>query len=349
MNHILLQQVEMACKKSISYMIKLLPLERILETYFQALNRKGSTYFTYQKRLFSESKSIASFPSLESQFMKNDIGIILQGPILHHQDFTYLTILRYLQYYPGLKIVLATWKSENIKKFTELALLSPNLHIIQLDNPLSSGWSNINYQISSTKAGLSKIKEMGLNYVIKSRTDQCLFDPFALDKLRLAYESTSEVDGIGRICFLSSNSFLFRLYGPSDMFQFGRTDQIIKYWDVPNDAREPKDPGYKISLRTMSKYEFGEFYMCINYLRSLGFKLDFTMKQNLTFFRDLFIILDASHVDLIWNKYTYNNTRWVAPTFPHLAQEWNYALWSGLNYNLDYLANYDSFLESPMN
>jgi len=345
MNPVFLQRIKMKCKKGISYVIKLLPLERVLETYFQALNKKGTTYFTYQKRRFSESKSLTSFPSLESQFMKNDIGIILQGPILHHQDFTYLTILRYLQYYPGLKIVLATWKSENIKKFTELALLSTNLHIIQLEKPLSSGWSNINYQISSTKAGLSKVKEMGLKYVIKSRTDQCLFDPFALDKLRLAHESTSEVDGVSRICFLSLNSFLFRLYGPSDMFQFGRTDQIIKYWDVPNDARDFNDPGYKISLRAMSRYEFGEFYMCVNYLRSLGLRLDFTMKQNLTIFRDFFIILDASHVDLIWNKYTYDNNRWFVPTFPHLAQEWNYALWSGLNYNLDYLANYDSFLD----
>lgn len=349
MNHVFLRQIKMASTKNISYIIKLLPLERILETYFRALNRKGTAHISYQKRFFNNGKTQTSFPSLENLFIKDDIGIVLQGPILHHQDFTYLTILRYLQYYPGLQIVLATWKSENIKKFTELALIFPNLHILQLDKPSLSGWSNINYQITSTKAGLSKIKEMGLNYVIKSRTDQCLFDPFALDKLRLAYESYDNVNDISRICFLSLNSFLFRLYGPSDMFQFGKTDQIIKYWDVPNDAREPKDPGYKISLRTMSKHEFGEFYMCINYLRSLGFKLDFTMKQNLTFFRDLFIILDASHVDLIWNKYTYNNTRWVAPTFPHLAQEWNYALWSGLNYNLDYLANYDSFLESPMN
>lgn len=348
MNHVFLRRLKIIFIKSFSYIIKLLPLEKILETYFRALNRKNAIYITYQKRVFSDSKTQIRSPSLESLFIKDDIGIVLQGPILYHQDFTYLTILRYLQYYPGLQIVLATWKSENIKKFTKLTLLFPNLHILQLDKPSLPGWSNINYQIISTKAGLSKIKELGLNYVIKSRTDQCLFDPFALDKLRLAYDSYRRDDDISRICFLSLNSFLFRLYGPSDMFQFGKTDQIIKYWDVPNDAREPKDPGCKISLRTMSKYEFGEFYMCINYLRSLGFKLDFTMKQNLTFFRDLFIILDASHVDLIWNKYTYDNNRWVAPMFPHLAQEWNFALWSGLNSNLEYLASYDSFLETSM-
>lgn len=318
-----------------------------LDRFFGALNSDMATYSTYRQRDLCLSERPIDFPSNEFQLVKSDIGIVIQGPILHHQNFTYATILRYLNFYPGVKIVLATWKDEEIQRFTLLQDEFPNLHILQLDKPEDSGPYNINYQIMSTKAGLLKIQELGIDYVIKSRTDQCLYDPFALDKLRLALEPFDETDGINRIVFLSLNSFLFRLYGPSDMFQFGRIDQILKYWSLPYDKRsnfiESKSP---LSLRDYSKNEICEVYLCASYLRNLGFELDFTMKQNLTFFRDLFVVLDASSVDLLWNKYTFSEERWAVPIFPHRLQEWNFALWSNLSQSLDYLSNYDSFLES---
>jgi hypothetical protein len=321
--------------------------KKFLDRYFNALNSSLATYFTYRERDLSLSERPIDFPSNEFHLVKSDIGIVIQGPILHHQNFTYATILRYLNFYPGVQVVLATWKNEKIQSLVSLQNEFSNFHILQLDKPSASGPSNINYQIMSTKAGLLKTQELGVDYVIKTRTDQCLYDPFALDRLRLALKSSDEIDGIGRIVFLSLNSFVFRLYGPSDMFQFGRIDQILKYWSLPYDNRSYFiETEFPISLRDYSKNEICEVYLCANYLRSLGFKLDFTMKQNLTFFRDFFIILDASSVDLVWNKYTFSEDRWAAPSFPHKLQEWNFALWGNLNQGIDNLSNYDSFLES---
>jgi hypothetical protein len=91
--------------------------------------------------------------------------------------------------------------------------------------------------------------------------------------------------------------------------------------------------------------EVCEVYVCTDYLRRLGFELDFTLKQNLTFFRDLFIILDSSQVDLIWNKYTYNDDRWAVQDFPNKSQEWNLALWLNLRENLEYISTFDYFLD----
>jgi hypothetical protein len=321
--------------------------KKFLDRYFTALNSTPETYSTYKHRDFGLSRPIVNFPSQEFQLMKPDLGIVIQGPILRHQNFTYSTILRYLHFFPGAQIVLSTWKGEDIDAFLLVKEQFPNLHVLQLDEPLTSGPSNINYQILSTKAGLLKIKELGLDFVIKSRTDQCIYDPFALDKLRLCLNSYPEIDGIGRIIFLSLNSFLFRLYGPSDMFQFGKTDQVLKYWESPFDMRQKSlNPDSQISLREYSKNEICEVYLCTNYLRNLGFQLDFTMEQNLGFFRDLFIVLDASYVDLLWNKYTFSEDRWATPSFPHKFQEWNFALWSNLNKGFEYLASYDHFLES---
>jgi hypothetical protein len=328
------------------FLFHLFPLERMLEFYFQALNASSIFFTTYKKRVLVIDRGTFNMPSLEIRNERSDIGIILQGPICHRQNFTFLTILRYLHYYPKCHIILSTWQTERIKKFEKLTEIFPNLHILQLEMPKTSGPSNINYQICSTRAGLQKVQQLGLEYVIKSRTDQCMYDVFAIDKLRQAFQLYSNQEEISRIIFLSLNTFMFRLYGPSDMFQFGKTDQVIKYWDVPYDLREDSShPFGHRSLRAYSMAEVCEVYVCTDYLRRLGFELDFTLKQNLTFFRDLFIILDSSQVDLIWNKYTYNDDRWAVQDFPNKSQEWNLALWLNLRENLEYISTFDYFLD----
>jgi hypothetical protein len=88
-----------------------------------------------------------------------------------------------------------------------------------------------------------------------------------------------------------------------------------------------------------------EVYVCANYLRRLGYQLDFTMEQNLSFFRDLFILIDSTHVDLIWNKYTYKENRFGVEQFPDKTLEWNFSLWSNLSQNSQFLADYDEYLD----
>jgi hypothetical protein len=327
-----------------------LPLKKFTDVYFQAFNMKSENFNTYSNRTIVIKESSLTIPTLESQLKKSDIGIILQGPICHRQDFTYWTILRYLQCYPRAHVVLATWDTEKLGKIAKLDEDNPNLHVLQLEHPSFPGPSNINYQICSTKAGLAKVRELELEYAIKSRTDQCFHDVFALDKLRYTLNSFSRSGEISRIVFLSLNSFLFRVYGPSDMFQFGKTEQLVRYWDIQYDSRinwEPPQEG--LSLRQYSMNEICEVYVCANYLRGLGYQLDFTMKQNLSFFRDLFILMDSTQVDLIWNKGTYMEKRFAVEEFPHKFQEWSFSLWNNLSQNSHILANYDEFLDQNLN
>jgi len=335
-----------AFRKTLSYLSHFIPLEKLLELYFEVMNASSIFFTTYKQRTLTIAQSSNDIPSLENKTERIDLGIILQGPICRSQNFTYLTILRYLHHYPKCHIILSTWKTEKLGKFEKLSEKFPNLHILQLETPENSGPSNINYQIYSTREGLLKVKELGLEYVIKSRTDQCLYDAFALDKLRDAYQRYSTPGEINRITFLALNTFMFRLYGPSDMFQFGKTDQVINYWNVPHDVRENESLQLGLtSLREYSMNELCEVYVCANYLRRLGFQLDFTLKQNLTIFRDLFIILDASYVDLLWNKYTFKDDRWAVQDFPNRSIEWNFALWNNLRENLDYISTFDDFLD----
>lgn len=338
--------LQKALSRVLVALLQLFPVEKLVEPFFRTLNSTGKIYATFKKRSFGTDPHLSDLPTLEYQFNRSDVGIILQGPICHRQNFTYLTILRYLNCFPSSQIVLATWKSEKLEKFKKLSSEFPRLHILELEKPHLPGPFNINFQICSTQAGLSKVRELNLEYVIKSRTDQCLYDVFALDKLRHALEVYSSNSDVSRIVFLSLNSFVFRVYGPSDMFQFGKTLQVIKYWDVPFDFRGSLNaPAEPLSLRDYSREEISEVYVCANYLRSLGLALDFSMDQNLRIFRDMFIVLDASNVDLLWNKYTYNENRWATEEFPHKNQEWNFALWVSLDRNMEFLSSYDNFLD----
>jgi hypothetical protein len=327
--------------------LSVFPLNFCLEMYFRALNKKSqNVLFTYQKRQFTSEAVSNDFPSLESQLIKSDIGIVLQGPICHSQEFTYQTIKHYLCLYPGIQIVLSTWKTENTKKIERLIEYFPNFHIVKSILPESPGPLNINLQIVSTMAGLRKIEELNLRFALKTRTDQCLFNPFALDKIRFEFDSNFNQNKTSRILFLSLNSFFFRIYGPSDMFQFGETSQIIKYWDAPLDSRISISSSESLeSLREISKREWVEVYVCTHYLRKLGIDLDFTLNQNLKIFRDLFIIVDSSSLDLIWNKYSFNSDPGYVQPLPHKKFEWNSSIWRNLDKNFDSLSKLDAILD----
>ena len=101
--------------------------KKFLDRYFNALNSTPETYSTYKHRDLGLSRPIVNFPSQEFQLMKPDLGIVIQGPILRHQNFTYSTILRYLHFFPGAQIVLSTWKGEDIDAFLLVKEKFPNL------------------------------------------------------------------------------------------------------------------------------------------------------------------------------------------------------------------------------
>ena len=99
-----------------------------------------------------------------------DLTFCVQGPIALDSSGNNLTerLLESIKlFYPNSKIVFSTWENENIE-------LIPGVQIIQSKDP-GSGLryrngieNNINRQIISTRAGLSKVTT---KYVIKLRSD----------------------------------------------------------------------------------------------------------------------------------------------------------------------------------
>jgi hypothetical protein len=321
-------------KRLMLWFLSLIPVGRFLETYFEALRRKLKVFPTYSLREMETGGAYLDFQSSEYRSKRADIGLVMQGPIRHENDFTYYAVKRYLSHFPGMQVFLSTWDGEDLSKFNDLINNFSNFHVILNVKPAHPGTQNINYQIVSTCAGLNSIADKGLDYAIKTRTDQCFFDPYALDKLRSIFQLNGNQNTESRIVFLSQNSFLLRLYGPSDMFQFGETSQLQKYWDVPLEFRNTPVATERNSIISMREYcreEICEVYVCANYLRKIGIDLNFTLQQNFEIFRDLFIVVDSNTIDMVWDKYSYSTARWNNLKYSALNQEWTHSFWQALS------------------
>ena len=175
----------------------------------------------YSSRRFLPSISLA------------DTAIILQGPIQYEDDFTLETIYRYRKIYPDTLIIVSTWEGEVTTLFRFLAS-SINVLIIENKKPSDAGSSNINYQLTSTRSGLSAAQEFkDIKYAIKTRSDQCFFLPDFLLYMKnmLKTYKCERPEQEERLLFLGGwNSMCFFPFRISDFMVFGALGDLIRYY-----------------------------------------------------------------------------------------------------------------------
>ena len=89
---------------------KFLKFKRIFAWLLGRLRNYRSVYVTEKHRPVLCSKYY-SFHKDRS----DDTAIMLQGPIVKENDFTYETIKLYQNNFPNAKIILSTWRNESIR------------------------------------------------------------------------------------------------------------------------------------------------------------------------------------------------------------------------------------------
>ena len=231
------------------------------------------------------------------------------------------------------QIFVSTWKDERAQNFAEIFKDETNIKFVLNDLPTNPGPSNINLQIASTRGGLNSILSEGYTYVVKTRTDQCMFNPRAVENLLALYEHHNKGSG-NKIVVNALNTFLFRLYGASDMLQFGNIEDLVKYWDAPQDPRTAVEESILKSaptLRNYAKHNVGETYLGIHYLRSLGLQPNFSLKQSLDNISHNFIVADNDVTNTLWHKYSRQINRWPSRGELIPFQQIDYSTWLALN------------------
>jgi hypothetical protein len=254
------------------------------------------------------------------------IGIVIQGPIIPRT--TLEICMFYKRIYPQVRIVLSTWDSEDTQRFQ--GLQNERFAVIQSIKPDVSGPTNLNFQITSSIAGINHLKDQGCTHILKTRTDILLGNSSFLNYLVWMHSKGKQ----HALVFSSFNSFIFRLFSLSDQVMFGAATDIARYWSID-------------LVTDTQKIDFSEEYLFKNYLESYGYKTHQDINNYLTALRDYTVIADHEQLGQIWNKgaYTALNYRWRGEKFPNRMTQLSSWLWEMLQDELSYFEELNNSLD----
>ena len=279
------------------------------------------------------------------------LGIVIQGPVCVEMDFTSRVISRYLDIYPGALIIFSTWAGEEIKlKEFDKFYLNSRFRIILNSKPANPGFSNVNLQIEATKNGLKLAKDLNCEFGIKTRSDQAILNPNSINLLNFELTEAKRLYAQNeRIIAVSLDTFVFRPYGISDMFHFGRIETLLDFWNIELDDRNPNSSPEMTAatIRDYSKLRLAECYLTSEYLISKNFEPNFTLKQSLEFIRDYFVIIDQQVIDLVWNKNTRKEFRYRSDVYPSKFQEIQNWEWRAMQSGIENFLALEFLLDHP--
>ena len=266
---------------------------------------------------------------------KKKFAIVVQGLMIDKDLFTVNTMEIYRKNFPDAILILSTW---GISRMAASRMDLIDVHVVLNNKPDNPGISNINMQITTSKSGILKAKDIGAEYVLKTRSDQRIYNPslrIYLFSLIDFYPLPGCVKGQKkRLVAISLNTFKYRLYGVSDMFLFGGIDDMITYWSAPLDNRNSTiGQGSGKTLREFSEYRICETYLCTEFLKKIERDINYSLRDSLSVFRDHFIVIDHSAIKLFWKKYTLDEekTKKVGQFNPEMSHNDWFLLYSSMD------------------
>ena len=264
-------------------------------------------FFTYKMRPKQTNKIYIDKLTLNenNQDLINDTAIIIQGPLELDEDFTLNTINYYSKIINPQNIILSTWIGENetiLKKINELGV-----NIIENTKPKNFGYKNCNLQIISSINGIKLAKKKGFKFVIKTRTDQRIYNSNFLSFLHdflNTFKKPTHINMKNRLVGISFMTFKKRVYGLSDMFLFGNIDDVYLYWDTKLDERK-HDEMHKLLMtgKSIKELNLVEVYFMTEFLKKVENNFDINNNQMKQIFAKYFCIIDKDMIDLFWFKY----------------------------------------------
>jgi hypothetical protein len=330
------------------FLLNRLRLLNRIEYIFERINSKSIGFHTFSSYDFENHVNTSRVQYL---YENQDRPLILiQGAISSTARFESQAINHYLSLHSKQEILISTWDDSASRSLEKELKKFGNVKFLFNVAPEKRGPANINLQITNTKNGLINAVENGHKYVVKTRTDQCMMHPRALENL-LTIHKEHQTSETSRLVINSLNTFLFRPYGASDMFSFGESEQLLKYWNAPLDRRNEDQYDLNIegaTLRNIAQREFGETYLGCNFLRAEGIEPEFTLSQSLEFITRYFIVVDLSTTNLLWNKYSSRANRWPNSSSPIPYQEIDYSLWLAISRGSLRLEHLDYLLDKPV-
>lgn len=274
------------------------------KTVCRALENK-TEYVSYQ--IMPKDPSV--IPILDGLNQSQSFAIVMQGPLCKKDNMTVNSIRFYKKTYPLAKIIVSTWNDEAEEDIREAAGLGAI--VVQSEKPSNSGIMNVNYQLTSSLAGVKKAKELGCEFAVKTRTDQRICKPFIFDAMISAIKLFPCAGGQkGRLVTLGvCSGGMFIPYHTCDFLYLGYTDDLINVFSAPLDHRDSKTMLPNQILRKTRKENSAmmyppEIYIMKHYCKDI-LKLSGadTVEEHWNVTKNYLICYGMKDVDLVWNKY----------------------------------------------
>lgn len=274
-----------------------------IETLCNSVMRKcellQKVYITYHMRP-QDSTAVNTWS--QSFFSQKKIGIVIQGPIKQENNFTLESIRIYKKNFNSCLIILSTWEDEDEHYIRRCK--DDGIEILLNKKPQNPGIQNINNQIVSTMAGLRRLKELGIEYALKTRTDQRMYgrnlEMFLFSTIK-TFPLSINCGQKERIVAASLNTFKYRPYSISDMMLFGHIDDLLLYWSADFDESST------LPISDLAKWlmtaRVNEIYLTSRFLSQLGRQLKWTVADSWKMYADHFCVVDSHSLDLFWSKY----------------------------------------------
>lgn len=304
-------------------------MKKCIEKFIKFFETREKAFFTFHLRP-SSSENIDK----KTDGNHADTAIVIQGPITQERNFTLETVRLYKKIFPSAHIILSTWVGENTQDFKD-----SEIEILFNEKPKYPGVSHINYQITSAYNGILAAQKLNVSYVLKTRTDQRIYNEKALSYYKDLLKTFPVEPGKkprGRIITTDINTLKYRLYSLSDMTLFGFFDDMLNYWSTNLDTRENAEHAYK-NISEWSRLRLCEVFLSANYLEKMGEKLEWTISDSWKKYIDYFCIADRTALDLYWFKYEKNKeyrNKNYAGNF--MNEEFSFADWLRLYNSKDF-------------
>lgn len=267
------------------------------------------SFITYHTRP-RVAKDVKTQPVLSD--INKRVAIVIQGKLMSKYNFTLESVRLYKRLYPDSKIIVSTWSNEPSEQIVALKKEGVEVILNDIPNPLT-GFCNNNLQRISSINGILKAKELGVEYVLKCRTDQRFYERDIFNfliRLQKIFPLRLSCEAKERIITFSLGTFSTRMYNWSDMFTFGTLNDVERYYSCPNDDSEHGKKLEFSDTKELCMHRPGEIYFTSHYIESLGFDLMWTFEDSDYYMRELAIVIDSDMIDLFWPKYNRRENVW---------------------------------------
>ena len=237
---------------------------------------------------------------------QSDTAIIIQGPYLEDDDFTFETLKLYKSFFPKCLIIFSTWKGINDQLEEKIVKLGIELLILIPPTTPEEFMFDKGANIDLQSFGVSKAIEVAIQkekqFVVKSRADCRIYNPNFIDYCKGLLEIYKTPRGSNRIVSIDSSTIKSRPYSLGDIFQFGEILEMQNFWKYKPWESELKELFHDKKVVNSTPI-VAEIFLTSRYLMKKGHKLDFTILDWFYHLKNEFIVIDSDDIDHIFYKY----------------------------------------------